>query len=73
MAAADEDERGGAVAQRPAQAGQVGGDRGGEQFDAAGAGAQDLRDARLQRAEVDAVRVGEEPLQASVRTGRAAA
>lgn len=63
MAAADEDEPGGARVPGPCEARQVGGDRCREQFHLAAAGLQGLRQAGAQRAEVDAVRVGEEPLQ----------
>lgn len=65
MAAADEDERVGSrpVGEGAAEPRQVGGDRRGKELDASAAGGQDLRDAGPERAEVDAVRVGEQPVQ----------
>ncbi len=70
MAAADEDESVGALAQGGPQPGQVGGDRAGQQFHLAAAGLQRPGQAGAQRSEVDAVRVGEQLLQGEpVRVG----
>ncbi|CAM5657113.1 hypothetical protein SGLAM104S_03885 [Streptomyces glaucescens] len=63
VAAADQEQSGGALGHGPLQPGQVAGDRAGQQLHLAGAGPQRLRQARTQRPEVDAVRVGEQFLQ----------
>ena len=67
LAAADQDHAAvaGSVERRP-QARHILGDRLGRQLDLAAGGAQDLRDTRLERAEVDAVRRGLEVGQRQV-------
>ena len=63
MPPADQQEPAGSTTERTAQPRHVGNDRLGREFDSARTCSEDLGDSRPQRAEVDAVRCGFEPLE----------